>query len=77
MLSLMAKDDDISRFVYNTTPPTYQYARFTDWFRVYLENQHTDTERSANYNSFFKNKFISIVKSLTYLTKVEEKIQGY
>jgi hypothetical protein len=75
MLSLMSKDDDICRFVYTTTPPTYQYSRFTDWFRIYLENQHTDTERSANYNSFFKNKFESIVKSLGYLEKVEEKMR--
>lgn len=37
MLSLMAKDDVIARFVYNAAPPTYQSARFTDWIRPYLE----------------------------------------
>jgi len=67
MLSLMSKDDVIAKFVYNTVPHTYQFARFTDWFRVYLENQRTETERSNSYNSYFKNKYDSVVKSLTYL----------
>ena len=38
MLHLMTKDDTIARFVYNQPPQTYQFARFTDWFRIYLEN---------------------------------------
>ena len=37
MLSLMAKDDDIARFVYRSAPPTYQMARYSDWIRPYLE----------------------------------------
>jgi hypothetical protein len=39
MLSLMAKDEDIARFVYNSVPPTYQYSRYSDWIRPYLEGQ--------------------------------------
>ena len=77
MLHLMIKDDVIARFVYNTPPHTYQFARFTDWFRNYLENQRQDTERSQGYNSYFKNKFDSIVKSLGYLERVEEKLKRF
>ena len=77
MLHLMIKDDVIARFVYNTPPHTYQFARFSDWFRGYLENQRTDTERSQGYNSYFKNKFDAIVKSLGYLERVEEKFKRF
>jgi len=77
MLHLMIKDDVIARFVYNTPPHTYQFARFTDWFRNYLENQKQDTERSQGYNSYFKNKFDCIVKSLGYLERVEEKFKRF
>lgn len=37
MISLMAKDDDIARFVYRSAPATYQTARYSDWIRPYLE----------------------------------------
>jgi hypothetical protein len=36
MLSLMAKDSLIARFVYYTAPTTYQHARYSDWIRPYL-----------------------------------------
>lgn len=38
MLSLMAKDDVIARFIYKSGPPSYQYARYVDWIRPYLES---------------------------------------
>ena len=38
MLSLMAKDIDIARFVYHSAPPSYQNARYSDWIRPYLEH---------------------------------------
>jgi hypothetical protein len=71
----MSKDDLIARFVYNTVPPTYQSCRFTDWIRPYLEMQRLDTERSNSYNSYFKSKYESIIKSLGYLEKFEEKVE--
>lgn len=77
MLSLMASDDAIGRFVYQTPPHTYQFARFTDWFAYYLENQRQDTEKSSSYNSYFKNKHDSVVKSLAYLERVQERFKVY
>ena len=75
MLSLMAKDDVIARFVYKSAPPTYQSSRFTDWIRPYLEIQRSETERSHSYNSYFKSKFDSIMKSLKHLELFEEKVK--
>jgi hypothetical protein len=73
----MSKDEDIARFVYNTSPVTYQTARFTDWFRPYLESQLVDSQKSYNYSGFFKNKYDNIVKALGYLAKFEEKTQQF
>lgn len=63
MLSLMAKDDDIARFVYKTAPPTYQISRYSDWIRTYLENQKHEVEKANSY-AYFKNKHDAILKSL-------------
>jgi hypothetical protein len=63
MISLMAKDEDIARFVYRAAPATYQTARYSDWIRPYLEGQRAEIERTTAY-SYFKNKFDTIVRSL-------------
>jgi len=42
LLSLASKDREIARFLYNTPPNTYQHARYSDWFRAYLDNQHKE-----------------------------------
>jgi hypothetical protein len=77
MLHLMAKDEIIARFVYKTAPPNYQSARFTDWIRPYLESQRMETEKSGSYNSYFKNKYEAVLKSLIYLQRFEEKVKVF
>jgi hypothetical protein len=72
MLSLMAKDDDIAKFVYHSAPPTYQQARYSDWIRPYLEHQKADVERSSSYQ-YYKNKHETILKSLKLLEQYEER----
>ena len=74
MISLMAKDDDIARFVYRSAPASYQTARYSDWIRPYLESQKGDIERTVAH-SYFKNKYDSIVKSLQLLDKYDERCQ--
>ena len=72
MLSLMAKDETIARFIFKSAPPTYQCARYSDWFRPYLEYQKSEVERTNAY-SYFKNKHDALVKSLDYLDRFEKK----
>ena len=43
LLSLMRKDQTIAYFFYHLPSYTYQYARFTDWFRPYLSEQLADS----------------------------------
>jgi hypothetical protein len=76
MISLMAKDDDIARFVYFSAPPTYQTSRYSDWIRPYLESQRNDIERSNSY-SYFKSKHDTIIASLSLLEKFEEKCKQF
>lgn len=70
MISLMAKDDDIARFVYYSAPSTYQTARYSDWIRPYLEHQKADVERSSTYQ-YYKSKHDTLIKSLQLLEKYE------
>jgi transposase len=73
MLSLMAKDDVIARFVFHAAPHCYQISRYSDWIRPYLEYQKSEVERANSY-AYFKNKHDAILKSMTYLEKFEEKV---
>lgn len=73
----MSKDDVIARFVYNTTPPTYQSARFTDWMLPYLASQRAETEKSGSYTSYFKHKYESVLKALIYFKKFEIKAEEF
>ena len=72
MLSLMSKDIEIARFIYYTGPPTYQYARYCDWIKPYLEGQKSEQERNQQYLSFSKQKYDTIIKGLHLYTKFEE-----
>src|SRR5207244_7574267 len=76
MLSLMAKDDDIARFVYYSAPPTYQHARYSDWIKPYLEHQKADIERSNAY-SYFKNKHDTILHTLKLFDVYDEKCKRF
>ena len=37
LTALMLEDEDVTRFLFHLAPPSYAEARFTDWFRPYLE----------------------------------------
>ena len=68
----MRKDHGIARFVYHLPPSTYQCARFTDWFRPYLEEQLADPSRaSASTNQYFKNKYDLLAKAVAHLDALE------
>jgi hypothetical protein len=71
LLSLMAKDEDIARFIYRSAPPTYQMARYTDWIRPYLLYQRSEAERTSSY-TYYKTKYENILKSIKYLDTFED-----
>lgn len=72
LLSLMRKDSQIARFVFHLPPAAYQCARFTDWFRPYLEEQLADPSRaSAATNQYFRNKYDLLAKAMSHLEALE------
>jgi len=78
LLSLCAKDDDIARFIYNTAPPTYQNARFSDWFRGYLQNQMEEcNSKNLSTYSYYANRIPVLKKALAHLEVYEEKCKTF
>jgi len=72
LLSLMRKDRVVADFVYQLPPHTYQYARFADWFRPYLEEQLADQSKSSVATTqYFRNKHDLLVKALAHLDALE------
>jgi hypothetical protein len=78
LLSLMRKDREIARFIYQLPPSSYQGARFTDWVRPYLEEQLADSSRaSAATNQYFKNKYSLLTKALAHLDGLQPTLAEF
>lgn len=78
LLSLCAKDDDVAKFIYNTAPPTYQYSRFSDWFRGYLEHQMAEVNsKNLQQYSYYANRLPGLKKALAHLEVYEEKCKAF
>jgi len=72
LLSLMRKDSAVAHFIYHLPAHTYQCARFTDWFRPYLEEQLADPSRSSvAANQYMRNKYDLLTKALAHLDALE------
>jgi hypothetical protein len=68
LLSVMRKDKQIARFVYNLPSQNYQCARFTDWFRPYLVEQLADPARAAaSTNAYYRSKYELLGKAIAHL----------
>lgn len=72
LLSLCLKDRQICEYVYKCAPPSYQYARYSDWFRGYLEHQQHEME-STNMStySYYQPRIQAIKKAFVHLEKFE------
>lgn len=53
LLQLCCEDDEICEFIYAQPPPTYQYARFSDWFEPFARDQRAYyVEQSSKYATY-------------------------
>ena len=78
----MRKDNEIARYLYNLPGPSYQYSRFTDWFRPFLEEQLADTARaqSSNYaatSGFMKSKLNNLAKACSHLDLLQPTLKQF
>ena len=44
---MMLKDKTILQYVYNMPGPTYQFARYVDWFKTYVPGQKIRLEQGT------------------------------
>lgn len=78
LLSVMRKDNEIARFIYHLPPSTYQCARFTDWFRPYLQEHMNDPQRqAASTNAYYRSKYELLGKAMKHLDALEPTFEEF
>jgi len=79
LISLCIKDEVIAKFIYNMPPPSYQMARYTDWFWDYIETQRQEHEKYDQYSTLSSQSYLQTRINMTKkcLAKWEEFSNGY
>ena len=76
LLEIIVENQFLLEYMFNLDPPTYEYARFTDWFRPYLEKELEKARRNMTYRHSTK-KEEQIVKCFGFLEVYEAKLKEY
>ncbi|CDW89068.1 ubiquitin carboxyl-terminal hydrolase family protein [Stylonychia lemnae] len=74
LLNIIASDDFVAEYFSNIPGPTYQYARYTDWIKPYLNEQLVDA-RKGYAGSFSAQKEESAVSALSLYEKYEKYLE--
>lgn len=70
LLGLIDLDDNVAAFFSELPGPTYCFARYTDWFKPYLEKQLIDARKGYS-GSLSAQKEEIIVKCISLYDKYE------
>lgn len=74
LLLLCTRDDEICEFIYNMPPPTFQYARFSDWFSEYLQGRSVELNNSNLIQyKYHQDRVSTCDKAMKLLPIFEEK----
>ena len=75
MVHLCLSDDTICRYIYTMQSPTFQYARYSDWFFTYAEQQkkHIQAIGRACRNINSSNR--KCIKSLDEILEMRQQFQ--
>ena len=78
IVSLCLEDDEICEYIYNQPPPTYQYARYTDWFESFCVEQRNQLidqlQRYTTYQDMQSKESIAVLTQiLSSLPEFEKK----
>lgn len=76
LLEIIVGNKFLSEYMFNSDPPTYEYARFTDWFRPYLLKELDKARRTMAYRQSTKNEE-SIVKCFSFLDQYDANLRQY
>ena len=75
LLTIANADDSLSEYFASLPPVTYQYARYTDWIRPYLQNQLAKAE--AGYGTaIYAGRKEAIVKVLSLCDTFETYLKS-
>jgi hypothetical protein len=81
LLYLCVNDDTICRYVYNMKPHSYQYARYSDWFWSYANDQlkHIVKCMKANptVSSFYEKRKDILIQIFELYKQFDEKVKAY
>lgn len=77
LLEIIVGNDFLLKYMFDLDPPTYEFARFTDWFRPYLEKELQKAHRSMSSYSRSNKKEESIVKCFSFLEIYEQSLINY
>lgn len=72
LLMLITKDHAIATFFSELPGPTYCLARYTDWFRPYLQRQHEDDAKYGHVGGCSTQKVENVVKCLSLIELYEK-----
>lgn len=72
LLAIANSDDDVSEWFAQLPPVTYQYSRYTDWIKPYLQSQLVKAEA---YSGISSNKEL-IVKVLSHYDTFEAYLKS-
>lgn len=80
LTKVMAKDEGIRNYLAEQPGPTYQFARFTDWVKPYLEGQLRNSTSSSfasdSYHTNMKEATTRVLKQLETYEQHLQKIDG-
>lgn len=76
LLEIIVGSKFLSEYMFNLDPPTYDFARFTDWFRPYLYKELEKVHRNMGYRTSGK-KEEGILKCFGYLKQYEDSLKEY
>ena len=70
LLNLIVQDETIAEYFADLPGPTYCLARYTDWFKPYLEKQLSDAKKGYS-GTYSITKEETVVKCLSLYDKYE------
>ena len=53
LAQIIASDDEVKQYFAELPGMTYQYARYSDWIKPYLENQLRNSLNSVGTSSYY------------------------
>ena len=75
LAKMMSQDIGIRKYLAEMPGPTYQYARFTDWIRPYLQSKLTISMGSTYADSYHTSIRESSARALKNLESYEDLLK--